>query len=84
MFAFFASVLLAVAAADASPEHSGSDYSDLNGYWQGADGAVWQDLQLLFSFLTGILFVRSAESIFDARGAGGGNLRKLELYPLLA
>lgn len=90
MFALFA-VLLAVgtaapAADSAAPEdYSGSaDYSDLNDYWQGPDGAVWQDLQLLFSFLTGILFVRSAETIFDARGASGGNLRKLELYPLLA
>ena len=90
MFALFA-VLLAVGAAapaadSAAPEdYSGSaDYSDLNDYWQGPDGAVWQDLQLLFSFLTGILFVRSAETIFDARGASGGNLRKLELYPLLA
>ena len=89
MFALFAVLLAVAAAADSpAPEDYGSansaDYNDLNDYWQGADGAVWQDLQLLFSFLTGILFVRSAETIFDSRGAGGGNLRKLELYPLLA
>ncbi|CAE7191911.1 unnamed protein product [Symbiodinium natans] len=51
-------------------------------YWQG-DAS--QDVQLIFSFNLGILFVRSAETIFDDPHAGDNRrLKKLELYPLLA
>ena len=51
-------------------------------YWQGD---VWQDVQLIFSFMLGILFVRSAETIFDdPQAADNRRLKKLELYPLLA
>lgn len=45
-------------------------------YWQSA---VWQDAQLLLSFLTGILFVQSGEAIFE-RGARS----KIQLCTLLA
>ncbi|CAJ1375553.1 unnamed protein product [Effrenium voratum] len=50
--------------------------------------SLWQDLQLLLSFIMGVLFMSSAEKIFDtgdrATNASNSRLTKLELYPLLA
>ena len=75
-------VLAAAASAVAATRHSAVSEEASENYWKGA---VWQDLQLLFSFVLGVFFVRSAETIFDPE-AGGSNQRrnKLELYPLLA
>lgn len=76
----FVLALLAFGHVAAAAESS-IQSTDEPDYWQGP---VWQDLQLLFSFLTGILFVRSAETVFDNGNGGNIRLSKLELYPLLA
>ena len=77
----FMFVALAATVAAASDVATGAEGAE--DYWAGA---VWQDLQLIFSFVLGILFVRSAETILDESGASGRNqgLTKLELYPLLS
>ena len=73
--------LAAATVAAASDLATGAEGAE--DYWAGA---VWQDLQLLFSFVLGILFVRSAETILDESGASGRNqgLTKLQLYSLLS
>ncbi len=77
----FMFVLAMLALGHVAAAESSIQSTDESDYWSGP---VWQDLQLLFSFLTGILFVRSAETVFDNGNGGNIRLSKLELYPLLA
>mmetsp|Transcript_2896 Transcript_2896/g.4971 ORF Transcript_2896/g.4971 Transcript_2896/m.4971 type:complete len:82 (+) Transcript_2896:76-321(+) len=77
MFMFAA--LVAVAAAAPA---SAFEIAEPEDYFQNA---MWEDLQLLLSFVLGILCVRSAEMVLDdAETANDPRRKKLELYPLLA
>ena len=74
-------LVVLVAATLVAASEGGISAEASAGYWHGA---VQEDIQLLFSFALGILFVRSAETIFDESTDGHRQHKKLELYPLLA
>ena len=74
-------LVVLVAATLVAASERGISAEASAGYWHGA---VQEDIQLLFSFALGILFVRSAETIFDESTEGHRQHKKLELYPLLA
>ena len=74
-------LVVLVAATLAAASEGGISAEAPADYWHGA---VQEDIQLLLSFALGILFVRSAETIFDESTEGHRQHKKLELYPLLA